>query len=406
MLNMQFDIKRMSALKEILLYIRDGGSLEAFQIHYEQHFNDVRPLDLLLMQLELINGDYGVTMEDIKKFSSMHAQLSSQSLNEKDILPANHPVQIFKAENTAFQVVLNQIQQLLQLLEEDSDQAIGDELTEHIFHLGEFHNHYNRKEKLFFPIMERYGHIAPARTVWRKDDRIRALYQALKKQIVRVPLDVERVRMRYTAFEKEFKEMIFQEEAIILPILQKVFSEADWLAVANESDAFGYALIDGPEEKCAPTFEEQTNDTPPAENLVMGGGGYLTTKEAQLILNNLPLEITFVDKNDLFKYFNDITDASEMMLVRTPSSIGRNVANCHPPKSLMKVMTIIRDLKTGRRTSESMWFKMKGKYIHITYKSLFNDKGEFLGILEYVQDIQPFFELPSEVKMGLSELEK
>lgn len=95
-----------------------------------------------------------------------------------------------------------------------------------------------------------------------------------------------------------------------------------------------------------------------------------------------------------------------MMLVRTPSSIGRNVANCHPPKSLMKVMTIIRDLKTGRRTSESMWFKMKGKYIHITYKSLFNDKGEFLGILEYVQDIQPFFELPSEVKMGLSELEK
>lgn len=210
--------------------------------------------------------------------------------------------------------------------------------------------------------------------------------------------------MRYTAFEREFKEMIFQEETIIVPILQTIFSESDWLAVANESDAFGYAIIEAPEEKCVPTFEESRNDTPHAENLVMGGGGHLTTEEAQLILNNLPLEITFVDKNDLFKYFNDITDASEMMLVRTPSSIGRNVANCHPPKSLMKVMTIIRDLKTGRRTSESMWFKMKGKYIHITYKSLFNDEGEFLGILEYVQDIQPFFELPSEVKMGLSEL--
>ncbi len=104
----------------------------------------------------------------------------------------------------------------------------------------------------------------------------------------------------------------------------------------------------------------------------------------------------------MFKYFNEITEASEMMLVRTPISIGRNVANCHPPKSLMKVMTLIRDLKSGKRTSESMWFKKKDQYIHLTYKAIFNEEGEFLGVLEYVQDIQPFFELPSEVKLGLS----
>lgn len=47
------------------------------------------------------------------------------------------------------------------------------------------------------------------------------------------------------------------------------------------------------------------------------GGGYLTPEEANLILNSLPLEITFIDKQGLFKYFNEMTEASEMMLVRT-----------------------------------------------------------------------------------------
>ncbi|MDW0117536.1 PAS domain-containing protein [Sporosarcina thermotolerans] len=122
-------------------------------------------------------------------------------------------------------------------------------------------------------------------------------------------------------------------------------------------------------------------------------------------MNSLPLEITFIDKQGLFKYFNEMTEASEMMLVRTPSSIGRHVANCHPPKSLRKVMTVIRDLKTGIRTSESMWFKKKDQYIHLTYKAIFNKEGEFLGVLEYVQDIQHFFELPSKVKTGLSEID-
>src|SRR5690625_4680779 len=151
---------------------------------------------------------------------------------------------------------------------------------------------------------------------------------------------------------------------------------------------------------------DNTEDVATTHENIAFGGGYLTTEEANLILNNLPLEITFVDKNSVFKYFNEITEASEMMLVRTSTSIGRNVANCHPPKSLRKVMTLIRDLKTKKRISESMWFKKKDQYIHLTYKAIFNEADEFLGILEYVQDIQPFFDLPSEIKTGLSQLDE
>src|SRR5690625_7660548 len=93
-----------------------------------------------------------------------------------------------------------------------------------------------------------------------------------------------------------------------------------------------------------------------------------------------------------------------MMLVRTPISIGRNVANCHPPKSLKKVMTLVRDLKTKKRSSESMWFKKKDQYIHLTYKALFKDEEEFLGILEYVLDIQLFFDYLSDIYTGYNRI--
>jgi len=392
-----------------LYRLRHGGSSETIQADFNQYFKNVSAVDILLIQLELLNGDYDITIEDVKKFSAIYTDLSGN-----ETYHPSHPVQIFKEENTAFQVVLNQINYLLQSFEEDPHQTQEidklDELKQHLFRLGEFHNHYHRKEKLFFPVMERYGYYAPIRSVWMVDDQIRVLYQAVKRQLIQLSEEnFTGFLKRYTTFEKKFKEMIFQEEAIILPILQSIFSEDDWLAIANESDPFGYAIIEAPVEKWMPKSEDldkEVNDAPTTQHVVLGGGGYLTTEEAALILNNLPLEITFVDKNDLFKYFNEMSEDSEMMLVRTPISIGRNVANCHPPKSLKKVMTIIRDFKTGKRASESMWFKKNDQYIHITYKPIYNEEGEFLGVLEYVQDIQPFFELPSTVKTGLSKLDE
>src|SRR5699024_3907962 len=138
--------------------------------------------------------------------------------------------------------------------------------------------------------------------------------------------------------------------------------------------AFGYAMIE-PEEDWIVKREHavEKKDSPideasMATKHIPFGGGFLTIKEANHVLNNLPVEITFVDKYGVFKYFNDKVTASEMMFVRTPSSIRRNILNCHPPKSMKKVRRLIHDLQTKRRMSETMWFKTDGRYVHITYK--------------------------------------
>src|SRR5699024_5355195 len=107
-----------------------------------------------------------------------------------------HPVQIFIDENKAFQPVLNQINHILKSLAENPKSIqIIDKLKEQMTLLGQFNNHYHRKEKLFFPIMERYGHYTLARIMWGEDDRIRNLYKGTKSMMEKLPdLELKYVR--------------------------------------------------------------------------------------------------------------------------------------------------------------------------------------------------------------------
>lgn len=251
--------------------------------------------------------------------------------------------------------------------------------------------------------------------------------------------------------------MIFKEEAILIPLLLSLFSEDDWLAIAKDSPEFGYAIIqpdkewlpsrvkfgaqgesgqlagagrgaeaqnEGPAETPAesPTksVASSASDSastsaadsttspapkPEAEADLPFGGGYLSLKEANLILNHLPFEITFIDKNDLFKYFNTSLAIENKLFPRVPSAIGRHVKMCHPPRSLDMVMTLIDDLKHKRRTSESMWFhRSDGRFAYVTYIGVFDDQDQYMGVLEYVHDIAPLLDLGPD-KRGLAPLE-
>lgn len=421
MANAQFNTKRINILKDILLRLHHGESSETVQEDFDQHFNHVSAVEILLIVQELQSGDHGITSEVVMKFFSFYTQLYGYSIDDVHAPESDHPghpVQVFKDENRAFQPILNRLKNLFESLEKNpqclEEEGMIKTLKEQMSLLGQFIKHYNRKEKLFFPILERYGHYTPTRIMWGDDDLIRNLYKGTKKMMEKIPhLEFKYIKKSYDLFESKFKEMIFQEESFLLPIVLSIFNEDDWLAIAEESDAFGYCFVE-PKETWVPQRKsfvgDENNKTESETDIDIKhlpfGGGYLTIQEANTILNNLPLEITFVDKNGFFKYFNDKVKSSEMMFVRTRSSIGRNVVNCHPPKSFKKIMRLIHDLQSKRRSSESMWFKKKDQYIHITYKGVFDEDGEYLGILEYVQDIQPFVNLPREVKKELSQIDE
>ncbi|MFV8212607.1 PAS domain-containing protein, partial [Streptococcus pluranimalium] len=101
---------------------------------------------------------------------------------------------------------------------------------------------------------------------------------------------------------------------------------------------------------------------------------------------------TFVNKDDVFQYYNDYVPTEEMIFKRNPSQIGRHVELCHPPRVLEKVKKVLTLLKTGKKDKVTMWFKSDKRelFVHITYAAVRNAAGEFEGVLEYVQEIQDF----------------
>lgn len=342
------------------------------------------------------------SMYEIERFVLTYEKVTNQSLTEITLSHDSiHPLNIFLQEILTLQSLIQETGKLISKVESNDTEAVKS-FKEKVQALSGVIPHFNRKEKIIFPVIERRGEYILSRKMWADDDVIRFALNKLQKRAAKLEeVEWRHIESAYIELESSLMDMLRQEELLLIPLMQEDISAVEWQQIAQESSAFGYAI------EITETWQDSDIELTPidaeydakqGQQNLRFGGGFLTTKEADLILNNLPVEITFVDKNGTFKYFNDIVEASEMMFIRTPISIGRNVANCHPPKSLSKVMQIIRDLKTKQKASESMWFKKGDKFIHVTYKALFDENDEYMGILEYVQDIQPFFELPQKFK--------
>ena len=386
--------ERIHVLRDILLELHHGASSESVQECFDATFTGVSAIEISLMEHELMNSDSGVTFEDVMELCDVHANLFKNAVKGVEVEDTDHPghpVRVFKDENLALRAALIRVRRLLSTYESVDDEEMLVEMRKGLVRqmglVGQFDIHYQRKEELFFPIMERYGHDSPPKVMWGVDDQIRDIFQTAlvaTKSLPEVPIST--VKEAFEAFATEFESMIFKEESILLMILLESFTQDDWIQIAEESDAYGYAII-RPSEKWVPErqrfVEEKSVEEPTQPETVDGqvqqvidtpegqftitftpkeketvldrnsqqafGNGYLSVEQANLILNHLPMEITFVNKDDIFQYYNDNTPADEMIFKRAPSQVGRNVELCHPPKYWEKVKAIMQGLREGKK---------------------------------------------------------
>lgn len=461
--------QRIDILKNILLDLHHGKDPGSVQDTFNKHFTGVSAIEISLMEHQLMNSDTGITFEDVMKLCNVHANLFKQSIEGSDLAQADlpgHPVRVFKDENLAIQAAFIRVDRILKAIksaqdtQDDIDAGLLKGLQHQVKLLGQFNNHYTRKEKLFFPHMERYGHTSPPKVMWGVDDNIRDMYKDFAKATQGLPdTDIDDVIHLFKIFEDEFKEMIFKEESILLNILLETLTEDDWYQIAQESETYGYCLISEPEEwvperhdfnavELDPDTQHDSQTSQTSQMAYSGNGtdqtkeasggyikvpggrvkldfipdasdtqeavhswnqpisfkdaGTLSLKEAELILNHLPLELTFVNKDDIFQYFNQAVAHKDMIFPRTPSQIGRHIELCHPPMLWPKVKKLIEEFRDGVRAQESLWFKKGDEFIFITYRALHDEHGDFMGVLEIVQDIQPFRDIDQPVKRDIS----
>lgn len=393
-------MSKTKKLGQLILRLHDGESSDTVKQDFKEQFGSVTSAEIIQMEQELVND--GMPVEEIQRLCDIHADIFDMSIEEIHALPPEferegHPIKVLQDENRALETHLEEIFFLTLQYETSGDKEHRFQLLSKVNELFDLNKHYHRKEVLFFPLLEKYGYDAPPKVMWGVDDEIRddlkSFYRLIQEDNRDGLLD------SFTALRKRIEDMIFKEEMIMLPMISEVVTEEEWGEVAYDSEEIGYCLV-VPKEKWLPRsknfYQRVKEDLAIKDHKIHLDTGVLRLEELLGILNALPIDVTFIDKDDKFRYFNM---AKDRIFIRSKAALGRDVRHCHPPRSVDMVEGILEDLKSGAKDSESFWIEMKGMLIHIQYIAIRNEFGQYVGTLEVSHDVKPYKELEGQKRL-------
>lgn len=396
---------RQKILKGLISELHAGKGVEEVKPRFEELIRGVSAAEIAEMEQSLIME--GMPVEEIQRLCDVHAAVFKGSIEEihrpqKPEETPGHPVHTFKLENRELEKLIKEkIKPHLADFRTFGTAESLERLSGDFSLLWEIDRHYLRKENLLFPFMEKYGITAPPKVMWGVDDEIRASIREVRDLITGYDGDRQGLADKAEGALNRVEEMIFKEENILFPMVLETLSEDEWRKIADESGELGYCLIKPggdwkPEKVNVEEKELEKGGQPANGGYIRFETGILSPDEISAIFNTLPVDISFVDKDGIVKYFSQ---AKDRIFPRTRAVIGRKVQNCHPPASVHVVEKVVEDLRTGKKDHEDFWINMQGQYVYIRYFAVRNEKNEFLGILEVTQDIGPIREITGEKRL-------
>ena len=394
--------RKKEIMKDIIRKLHEGASLEEAKDRFEREIGSVSSTEIAEIEQSLMNE--GVSPDEIKKFCNVHALLFQSALEksmDKEQSPA-HPVYLMKQDNREIEKITAALKEEAQQAEKQGLAQFRQKVGPLLDRLKNLDIHYTWKEQILFPYLEKYAFYGPSKVMWGKDDEIRALLkQGLSgMETLRETKDLkEYVSKTLTPLIAETDGMIFKEEKILFPASLEKLNVQDWVEVLKETENVGYGFIERPKETYALIEElrKAVTEEPKVEEQVISlPTGNLTLEELMGVLNALPVDITFIDKEDAVRYFSE---GKERIFLRTKSIIGRKVQNCHPPKSVDAVEKILQSFKEGKRKSADFWIHYQGKYVYIQYFAVRDRQGNYLGTLEVSQEISGIKKLEGERRL-------
>ena len=429
--------ERTALLKGYLKRLGEGEELESVRADFVEKFNSVDASEIMQAEQELIAE--GTPITEIQKLCDLHSALFHGATQEekianagsaviesmkakkqeeiKNTLAANstgpmstaeereklqqdklqlaatliaipgHPLETLTREND---VLAQRISDTRAAIE---NKASNEEILNKFEGVREIAIHYAEKGDLIYPHLNvQYGISGPSNVMWTVDDEIRDEMTALTKNRAFDDAWFERVSAVLTRAE----EMIYKESNILFPICALNFATEEWYRIYHDSkdyaDCMGIVANVWPEaeeyEKTMfdkkPEGEAVENATSSSNNdeIVMPGG-HVTLEQLTALLNTIPVEITFVDENNINRYFNE----GPKLFKRPSMAIDREVFSCHPPKIAPMVRTIIEDFRNGVRDEFPVWAEKQGKTMLIKYMAVRDKNGKYLGTAEFVQEM-------------------
>jgi DUF438 domain-containing protein len=395
---------RKERLKQLIVKLHSGESQESVREELVGSLGAIPYGEVVEVEQELIAE--GLPLEEVMKLCDVHSAVleGNVDLSASKEIPAGHPVDVLLEENKALSRVIAEVSELLSSMSEMEDREQGVvllQLTGLYNQLMDVDKHYLRKEYLLFPYLEQTGITGPPKVMWGKHDEIRELLKG-SIEVLKTP-DISRDEL-LAASEIVLQpavngvaDMITKEEEILLPMLMDSLSDADWYEIQKQSLEIGYCLYDPPAEWVPDGLEPAGRDGVQREGstIQLPSGGF-SVEELLAILNTLPVDMTFVGKDDKVKYFSQ---SQERIFQRNRAILNRDVRHCHPPASAHIVDKILEDFRSGAQDRAPFWINLGGKLIHIEYFALRNEQGEYLGTLEVSQDLTGHRELEGEQRI-------
>ncbi|MBP6923759.1 MAG: PAS domain-containing protein [Veillonella sp.] len=340
--------------------------------------------------------------------------------------PVNHPLWVYIEEINAMEKVLLEADELLKQENFIKNPWLG------IFDsLNQWRRHLSRKQNQLYPVLEDHGFDRPTRIMWTFDDSVRdAISRSFgylrddqtEDFLATMPDTIDKIRDLYS-----------KELEVLLPTAIKILSDAEFVRMSKGDHEIGFAIIappplytvdgvTGDEPTYATTAaaaqaQANANAGAVAANAGMpneflqdlaqllgkytggsvGGSapldpkttvldvatGKLTLDQINLLFKHMPVDLSYVDENELVKFYSD---TKHRIFPRSANVIGREVKNCHPAKSVHVVEEIIEKFRSGEQSQAEFWINKPEVFIYVLYTAIRDEDGNFKGVLEMMQD--------------------
>lgn len=331
--------------------------------------------------------------------------------------PENHPLWAYLEEINAVEKVALEADELLKQEKFIKNPWLG------IFDsLAEWRTHLSRKQNQLYPMLEDHGFDRPTRIMWTFDDAVRdaisASYALLREDryeefLASVPETLAKLR-----------DLNSKELEVLLPTSYKLLSDEEFVRMSKNDHEIGYAIINAPGLYVVPGINDsaaQLNGNNSAQGGAVsneflndlagllskyvgpvGGApvgkdavldvatGKLTLEQINLLFRHLPVDLSYVDENELVKFYSD---TAHRIFPRSANVIGREVKNCHPAKSVHIVEEIVEKFRSGEQSQAEFWINKPGLFIYVIYTAVRDENGKFRGVLEMMQDCTHIREL-------------
>ena len=398
------DGKKLEIVHEIKSAYDEGKiSLEEARKALKDRVQQLAPYEIAIIEQEMVEEtEDECVKEDIQ---AMLEVFQDVLLTKEQELPENHPISCYRRENAKMKELLLSVEDLVQY------PVIKNQWLELYEELLKFKIHLSRKQNQLYPVLEKKGFTRPTTTMWTLDDFIRdeisECYNLLLED------KEEEFIGKQAELVADVRDLMDKEENILYPTSLEMINEEEFRYMAEGDREIGFAYISVQADKSgnsasasssasastagaplsglssAPGFAEELagllgkygfNNKEEKLNVTTG---QLTLEQINLIYQHMPVDLSYVDENELVCFY---TDTKHRVFPRSKNVIGRDVKNCHPKASVHIVEEIIKKFRSGEQDKAEFWINKPDLFIYIIYYAVRDENGKFRGVLEMMQD--------------------